>query len=71
MVTFTAQKQSNDQGLKKAIESERNGSERTITITITTSPSPWKMEPFAFICNKCKYVRDPTIIFIHLTNLIV
>jgi hypothetical protein len=35
MVTFTAQKQSNDQGLKKAIESERNGSERTSTITIT------------------------------------
>jgi hypothetical protein len=25
MITFTPQKQSNDQGLKKAIESERNG----------------------------------------------
>jgi hypothetical protein len=28
------------------------------------------MEPFAFICNNCKYLRDPTIIFIHLTNLV-
>jgi len=36
MLTFTPQKQSNDiQGLKKAIESERNGGERTSTITIT------------------------------------
>jgi len=36
MITFTPQKQSNDiQGLKKAIESERNGGERTSTITIT------------------------------------
>jgi hypothetical protein len=35
MITFTPQKQSNDQGLKKAIESERNGGARTSTITIT------------------------------------
>jgi hypothetical protein len=35
MLTFTPQKQSNDQGLKKAIESERNGGARTSTITIT------------------------------------
>jgi hypothetical protein len=34
------------------------------------SPLPWKMKPFAFIRNNIKYLRDPTIIFIHLTNLI-
>jgi len=35
MVTFTPQKESNDQGLKKVIESERNRGARTSTITIT------------------------------------
>ena len=30
----TPQKQSNDQGLKKATETERNGGARTITVTM-------------------------------------
>jgi len=37
MLTLTPQKQSNDQGLKKAIESERNGGARTSTSTSTST----------------------------------